>query len=197
MVVFADHDERQPLHGGEVQPFMERPGRGPAVADIHQADPRLAAQLKGQRDPRHHRDHVAEMGNLAEIALLEVVEVDVQLATVRGAVGLGHVLPEDFDGLSAHHEQGPKVTDQRRQHVLVLAALQRIRRGDRFPLLAERAEQAPDDLRLAVQRHQPLFECPREAEVVVDLEELVWRQHHPGWDGRRRTRRRKSHGPKL
>src|SRR5881296_1438277 len=53
-------------------------------------DARLAAQLERQRDPCHHGDHVAQMGDLAEVALFEVVEVHIELAAAGRAVGLGH-----------------------------------------------------------------------------------------------------------
>src|SRR2546422_2167314 len=35
------------------------------------------------RDPGHHRDHVPEMRDLAEVPFLEIVEMDVQLAKGR------------------------------------------------------------------------------------------------------------------
>src|SRR2546422_9088144 len=83
-VVLRDHDERDPLHRGEVETFVEGAGRGGAVADINQPYPRLASQLEGQRDSGHHRDHVPEMRDLAEVPFLEIVEMDVQLAPARG-----------------------------------------------------------------------------------------------------------------
>src|SRR5438034_10750764 len=83
-----DHDERDLLHRGEVEAFVEGAGRGGAVADIDQPYSRLASQLEGQRDSGHHRDHVSEMRDLAEVPFLEIVEMDVQLAPARGAVGL-------------------------------------------------------------------------------------------------------------
>src|SRR5690242_10302915 len=42
--------------------------------------------------------------------------------------------------------------------------------------LAQRAEQTADDFALAVQRHQPLLERSREAQVVVHLTQLRDRQ---------------------
>src|SRR2546422_7797415 len=51
--------------------------------------------------------------------------------TLFRSVRLGHVLAQDLDGLSAHHEQRAEVTDQGREDILVSAALQRVRRGDR------------------------------------------------------------------
>ncbi len=197
MVVLADHDQRQPLHGGEVQALVKGAGRCPAVADVDEAHARLGAQLEAQRDTRHHRDHVAKVRDLAEVALLEVVEMHVQLAATRGTVRLGHVLAQDLDRLGAHHEQRPEVTDQRRQDVLVTAAFQGVGGGDGLALLPQGAKQPADDLGLAVQRHEPLFQRPRKAEVVVNLEELVSRQRRPGGKGCSRPSRGKSHGPKL
>src|SRR5207247_8481399 len=77
MVVLADDDQRATLHGGEVYPLMERAGRHAAVPDVHQSDARLAAQPEGERDAGHDGEHVAEVGDMAEGAELEVVDVDV------------------------------------------------------------------------------------------------------------------------
>src|SRR4029077_1625592 len=65
--------------------------------------------------------------------------------------------------------------------------VQGVRRRDGLPLLAERAEQAPDDLALAVQGHEPLLQGPREPQVAIDVEQLVARE--AGRDGRGLSRR--------
>jgi len=175
-VVFRDHDQRDLLHRGEVEALVERPRRGRAVAHIDQPHPRLAAQLEGQRDPGHHRDHVAEMGNLAEVALFKVVEMHVQLAPVRGAVGFGHVLAQDGHRLGAHDQQRAQVTDQRRENVRARAAGEGVRGPDRLSLLTEGAEQAADHLALAVQGSEPLFQGPCEPQEAIDFEQLIARE---------------------
>ena len=58
-VVLDDDDERTPLHGGEVDPLVERAGGRRAVADVHEAHAILAAHPEGERHARHHRNHVA------------------------------------------------------------------------------------------------------------------------------------------
>src|SRR2546422_5935313 len=99
--------------------------------------------------------------------------MDVQLAPARGAVGLGHVLPQDRDRLGAHDEHGAQVADQRRQDVRVGPSGQGVRRPDRLPLLTERAEQAADHLGLAVEGGEPLLQGPGEPQVAIDFEQLV------------------------
>ena len=197
LVVLADDHEWQPLDGGEVQSLVERAGRRAAIPDVNQSDAWLPAQLESQRDAGHHRDHVPEVRDLTQVAFLEVVEMDVQLAAVGWAVGLGHVLPQDLERLGTHHQQRTEVTNQGREDVLVAATLERIRRRDRLAFLAEGAKQPPDDLGLPVEGDQALFQRPRESQVVIDLEELIGRQDHPGGGGCRRPRRRKGHGPTL
>src|SRR2546422_4762471 len=125
--------------------------------------------------------------------------------TLFRSVRLGHVLAQDLDGLSAHHEQRAEVTDQGREDILVSAALQRVRRGDRFTLLSQGAKQAADDLALTVERDQALLERAGKPQVIIDLEQLVARQRCPrcprcpcpGGDRCGWRRHWKSHGLKL
>ena len=172
-VVLRDHDQGDLLHRREVEPFVERACRGRAVADVDEPDARLAAQLERQRDSRHDGDHVAQVRDLTEVAALEVIEMDVQLATVRRAVGLRHVLAQNGDGLGAHHEHRAQIADQRREDVGVLAAVQSIGRPDRLPLLAEGAKQAPDHLALPVEGREPLLQRPGQPQVAIDFEQLL------------------------
>src|SRR2546426_11250706 len=86
------------LHGGEVDPLMDRAGRHTAVPDVHQSDSRLAPQPEGEGDAGHHGDHVAEVGDLAEGAPLEIVEVDVHHPTMGRAPSLALVLAPDAAG---------------------------------------------------------------------------------------------------
>jgi hypothetical protein len=82
------------------------------------------------------------------------------------------VAPGDLDRLRAGHEDGSDIPDERLHHV-AHRVIERVRRRDGFAFLAERSIKAADDLRLAEQSNQLLFERAREAEVVGDLEELV------------------------
>src|SRR5207247_940363 len=93
-----------------------------------------------------------------------------------GTPRLRHVLPQDLGRLRPHHEHRAEVADQGREHVPVGAALERVRRSDRLAFLPERADQAPDDLALAVQARESLLQSasePQEASgvysAIVDL----------------------------
>src|SRR2546425_8892354 len=97
------------------------------------------------------------MRDLTEVPLLEIVEMDVQLAPTRGALRLGHVLPQDRNRLGTHDEHGAQVADQRRQDVRVGPLGQGVRRPDRLPLLTERAKQTADYLALALEGGGPLL----------------------------------------
>ena len=65
----------------------------------------------------------------------------------------------------------------------------KMRRQDRVGLLAERAEESPDDLRLPVQRDEPLLEGARQAHPVVELEQLIAAEIEGGTADIRRRRR--------
>ena len=54
--------------------------------------------------------------------------------------------------------------------------LERVRASDGVGFLAERAKEPADDLRLAVQRDEPLLERAREPHPVVELEPLFARE---------------------
>src|SRR5213076_206316 len=97
LVVLDDHDEWAALHRGEVDALVEGPGRGRAVADIHQADAVLLSHLERERDASHHRHHVAKRRYLADKPPLEIAEVDVELPSTRRRIRFGHVLLEDLD----------------------------------------------------------------------------------------------------
>ena len=68
LVVVDDVDDRQAAHAGQVHRLVHVAARGRAVAAPADRDPRLAAQLEGQRDAGDDRDHgrqVADAGQQA------------------------------------------------------------------------------------------------------------------------------------
>ena len=109
--------------------------------------------------------------------------MDVQLAPVRRAFGLGHVLAQDLDRLRAHHQHRAQVTDEGGEDIPITAPVEGIRRRDGLPLLAERTEQASDDLALPVQGYEPLLQGAREPQVAIDLEQLDTREAAGGGGG--------------
>jgi hypothetical protein len=69
-VVLDDHHQRATLHGREVDPFVECPGRSCAVTDVDEANPILLSHLERKCHASHHRNHVAEMRDLADESAL-------------------------------------------------------------------------------------------------------------------------------
>ena len=177
-VVLDDDDQRAALHRGEVDALVERAGGGGAVAHVHQPDARLLPHLERERDAGHDRHHVAQVRDLAdEVPVLEVAEMDVELAAARGRIALGHVLPQHLERGGALDQHGAQVPDERREHVL---AAEGVGGADGAGLLPQRAEQPAHDLGLPVQVDQPLLERPGQAHPIVEFEELVPRQPGPG-----------------
>src|SRR5512140_323055 len=174
-VVLDDHDEWASLHGGEVDPLVERAGGRRPVTHVHESHALLAAHLEGERHARHHRHHVAEMRDLADEAAHRVSEVDVQLATTRGRVALRHVLTDDLERLRALHEHRAEIPNERAQNVAG-RAVERERAAHGVRLLAQRAKETADPLRLPVEVHEPLLERAREPHPVVELDLLLQRQ---------------------
>jgi hypothetical protein len=104
-------------------------------------------------------------------------DVDVQITAAGARSTLGHVLTEDFERPHAHRGEGAHIADEREDGI---RPLQRVRRRDRLPLLAQVTVQSADDLALAKQDDEPLLDITRQPREVIHLEQLVARQS-VGW----------------
>jgi hypothetical protein len=134
-IVLDDDDQRAALHRGEVDALVEGPGRGGAVAHVHQSHPRIFPELERQRGAGHDLHQVPQVRDLTdEVPLLDVAEVDVELAAAGRRVPLGHVLAQDLERSGTLHQHRAQVPDERGQHVL---RPERVRAAHRTGLLAE------------------------------------------------------------
>ena len=176
LVVLGDHDERDALHGCEVQPFVERARARGAVPDPGHRDARLLHHPRPHGDARGDRDRVAEHADrsddhgLVGVLLRQVDDVDIEIASAGVRRALRHVLAEDLERPHADGHQRAHVADQRQHGV---SSIERIGGRDRLPLLAERSIEAADDLALAEQDHEPLFDVARQSREVIHLQKLV------------------------
>jgi hypothetical protein len=118
LIVFGNHDERQFLHGGEVHAFVKRAGAGAAIADVSQAGDVFLLQTRAHQNPRHHRNHVAEVRNRPDETLVHVAEVHVQIFSARRSPGFGHVLRKDLARPNAFHKTSAEVANDRRNEIL-------------------------------------------------------------------------------
>ena len=188
MVVLPDHHQGHALHRGKVEPFVERPGRRAAVADVDERDAPLAAQLEGQGDPGQHRNHVAQMGNLAEVPERRGRQSGRSARVRRSARS-----PWPCTGAGSGSDCAPMTSIEPRLRISGdrksrwLPPFERVRRPYRFALLAQRPEQSADHFALAVQGDEPLFERPRQAQVAIDFEELAPGSAPPGLSGASRA----------
>ena len=87
----------------------------------------------------------------------------------EGEVAARHVLRHDVARRVAHDEDDAQVADERPDDV---ALAERVGRSDRRRLLAERAVEAADDLALAVEVDEPLFDDAVQPHEAVELELL-------------------------
>src|SRR5258706_10119349 len=132
----------------------------------------LLAEVKVDWASRHDGHHIAKMGNLADESANEIAVMDVELASTRGRVSLGHVLFYDLARLRPLHEHRAEVADERREHI-ALGAIQRVGAPDGVCLLAERTEKAAHHFGLTIEVHQSLLERPGQPHVVVELQHLL------------------------
>jgi hypothetical protein len=196
-VVLDDHHQRAPLHGGEIDSLVKSSRRSGAVADVNHSHPRLFSHLERERHAGHHRDHVAEVRDLADESADEIAVMDVELASARGRVTLCHVLLDDLVRLRALNQHRAEVPDQRGEDV-AFGAVEGVRAADGVRLLAEGAEQSADDLCLAVEIDETLLEGARQSHIVVELEAVLPRQSRGsgGFAARFGRGARRSGGPR-
>src|SRR5476651_300783 len=98
--------------------------------------------------------------------------VDVEIASAGRRVSLPHVLPQNVHRPGSSYQNRAHVADQR-LYDITRFEIECVGRGHRLPLLAERSEDAADDLRLPEKIHDALFERPSEAHEVIDVEQLL------------------------
>jgi hypothetical protein len=176
LVIFRDHHERDALDGREVQSFVERARARRAVTDPRHRDARLLPHPRPHGDAGGDRDRVAEHADrphddgLVGVLVRQVDDVDVEIAAAGVRRSLRHVLAEDLERPNPDGHQRAHVADERQNGV---AAIERIGRGYRLPLLPERSIEAADHLALAEEDHEPLFDVARQPREIVHLEQLV------------------------
>src|SRR6185369_1396283 len=99
--------------------------------------------LATEQDSRHHGNHVAQMGDWTNKALLHVAEMNVEISAARRSPGFRHVLRKNISRANSFDEHGAEITDQRRDEVLWLQCVCSSN-GRRF--LTERTKHTTNDL---------------------------------------------------
>src|SRR6185295_2030216 len=170
MIVFSHNDQRQTLHGGEVETFVKRASAHAAVADVGQGHKLLLLHARAEQDTGHDRNHISQMRDWANKALFHVAEMDVEIFAARWSPRFCHVLREDFARANAFNKHGAKISDQRGDEVL---GLKRVCSANCRRFLAQRAKHTADNLRLAIEIYEALFDETREFQVAIELEMLL------------------------
>src|SRR5689334_14218199 len=104
MVVLSDNDQWQSLHRGEVESFVKCAGTHATIADVGHGYELLLLHATAEQDAGHHRNHVAQMRDRANEALLHVTEVDVEISAAGWSPRFCHVLREDVARANAFDE---------------------------------------------------------------------------------------------
>jgi hypothetical protein len=141
LVVLHDHDQRQFMHGGEVQPFVERSCGGCAfacVGDQHAVAP--AVQPLRPQHPTRHRNRGPQHAGGMHDAQTHVAHVAPRVFAARGGVRLAPDLAHHLFGRHpAEHEHGHITVDGRDEVV----GAQRVGRADLDGFLPARAVHIP------------------------------------------------------
>ena len=165
-VVLDDEDDGQREQRGEVERLVDVAGARGAVAEERKPDGGPAEAALGVRGARHIGEHRAEMRNHRQGAVRRIAVVDVALAAVGGAGGVGEVLVQVVAEVVAPDQVAAKPAVGKRDHINGLVGEQRERDDQAFAALTA-GHRALD---------QPLTEEVKDA-VVPEPGEL-----HPGVD---------------
>ena len=160
MIVFDQEQDRDLMDRGDIERFVELARAGAAVADDRQAEDLLAVAARRPGSAHDHAEHLAQMADHGEPSRRRVAMMDIALAGMRRAVGIGQVLAKELIGSGAQQQVGAEVAMQQRQHVA--AGPQRHRHADRGRLVAEAHGDGAFDVSFLVQFQQPLFQAPGE-----------------------------------
>src|SRR5215212_4409871 len=105
-----------------------------AVADVSDADKILVLQTAAEQNAGHHRDHVTQMRDWPDEALLHIAKVDIEISSARRSPRLRHVLRKNLARPDAFDEHRAEIANQRRDEI---PGLQRVSRADGRCFLAQ------------------------------------------------------------
>ncbi len=160
MVVFDQKQHRDLMDRGDIERFMELARARAAIADDRQAEDLLAIAARRPGPAHDQAQHLAQMADHGEPPRGGVAMMDIALAGMRRAVGIGQVLAKESIGIGAGHEVGAEVAMQDRDHVA--AGPQRHRHADRGGLVAEAHRDGAFDVSLLVEFQQPFIQAAGE-----------------------------------
>src|SRR5947209_115505 len=148
LVVVADEDHGQLLHGREIYAFVPIAAAGGAVAEVGKADALPSLVSHGQRRTRGHRHRGRQRADDRYQPQFQIAHVHVAFAPARRPVRPAHVLREDLPRRYAANQHDRHVAMAGKQHVL---GLRQQRRSHRDGLLPAPHVHAAYDLALPVQ----------------------------------------------
>src|SRR5882724_7304337 len=166
VVVLADEQGRNGPELGEVERLVEGADVRRPVAEERAPDPRLAAELEGERGADDRRQAAADDGVRAEIAALDVVEVHRPAVPVRAALELPVELGHQLIRMRALCERVPMRAVRRGNHV---AVGKRAADADSDRLLPDRDVQEPRQLAGAEALLDLLLEAPDQEHLPEEL----------------------------
>ena len=139
---------------------MELARAGAAVADDRQAEDLLAVAACRPRPADDDTEHLTQVADHGEPPCGRVAMMDIALAGMRRAVGIGQVLAQNLIGSRAQQQMAAQIAVQQRQHIA--AGPQRQRHADRGGLVAGAEGNGAFDVSFLVQFQQPLLHVPGE-----------------------------------
>ena len=104
MIVFDQKQDRDLMDRGDIERFVELARARAAVADDRQAEDLLAVAARRPGSAHDDAQHLAQVADHGEPPRRRVAMMDIALAGVRWAIGIGQVLAKELIGRGAQQQ---------------------------------------------------------------------------------------------
>ncbi len=158
MIVFDQKQDRDLVDRGDIERFVELAGARAAIADDRQAEDLLALAACRPRPADDQAEHLAQVADHGEPSRRRVAVVNIALAGMRRAFGIGQILAKELIGSGAQQQVGAEIAMQQRHDVA--AGPERHRHANRGGLVAHAAGHGAFDVSLLEQFQHPLLQTP-------------------------------------
>src|SRR5678815_2409473 len=112
MIMFRNYNQRETLYRSKVKPFVKGSSAHSTITYVRNGDCILVLHPGGKQYSGHHRNHVAEMRDWTNKALVHVTKVNIEVSSTGRSPRLRHILGKNLAGLYPFYKDRTQISDQ-------------------------------------------------------------------------------------